>query len=98
MFFTKNMERFFTREQKYEHAKEAGWQCEFYIDKYTRCPETGYLEADHIDSFSTGGETDADNLMLLCIYHHMVKHLISDEPWAANLIKKRIDKGWGSKK
>lgn len=92
------MERFFSKQQKAEHAKEVGWQCEFYIDPYNRCPENGYLEADHIEAHSNGGETEEDNLMLLCIYHHMVKHLISDEPWAARLIQKRIDQGWGSKR
>lgn len=86
-------ERFFTPQQKVEHAKTVGWQCEFYVDKGQRCPEDGYLEADHVQPVSKGGETEEENLELLCPEHHAVKHQLDEEPWAVRLIRSRTGGG-----
>lgn len=83
--------RFFTWQEKLEHANEnGGWQCDFEIERGVRCPEKGVLEAHHMDSFSKGGETEADNMLLVCLFHHAMAHLIADEPWAAKLVQKRM--------
>lgn len=83
--------RFFTMQQKLDHAAEnGGWQCEGYLETGLRCPETKRLEAHHGIAYSEGGETTDDNLFLLGIVCHAIIHTISGEPWATNLIKKRM--------
>ena len=83
-------ERFFTFQQKQQHANEiGGWHCEGFVDKFTPCPGQP-LEAHHGTSFSKGGETINTNMFLLCTVCHAILHLVADEPWATNLIMRRM--------
>lgn len=91
---------FFTWKQKVDHAQSPvkdeesnkavprGWQCEWFIGKGQRCEERGHLEADHVQSVASGGETSDDNLQILCVIHHALKHFLDGEFGASNLIKK----------
>jgi hypothetical protein len=38
------------------------------------CHKTLYVDAHHIRHWADGGETSADNLTLLCTYHHRLLH------------------------
>lgn len=82
-------ERFFSRKQREEHAEVVGHQCEWEVEKFQRCEET-YVEADHLQPFSKGGKTELDNLIFLCLRHHASKHELDEEPYSAELIRKRM--------
>lgn len=77
------MARFFDRGDKAP-------QCEAYVDKYTQCPATYRLEADHVQPWSKGGQTEADNLITLCVVDHFIKHALDEEPYSARLIQNRM--------
>jgi hypothetical protein len=38
------------------------------------CHRTRYLDGHHVQHWVDGGETSADNLTLLCTYHHRLLH------------------------
>ena len=81
--------RFFSRQQKIEHQEVVGEGCEVYVLKGERCQRTR-VEADHVQPFSKGGETEGDNLSILCIIHHAWKHWLDGEWYSAKLIKNRM--------
>jgi predicted restriction endonuclease len=80
---------FFSFLQRQEHSADVGHQCEFFIDKGVRCPENGYLEADHVQPVHKGGETELDNMLWLCLFHHALKHRLDEEHQIARMIQKR---------
>lgn len=81
--------RFFSKKQKQEHSSAVGEGCEWETSKGQRC-ENKRTEADHVVPFSKGGETDEENMLISCLVHHVIKHTLDEEPWSANLIKKRM--------
>lgn len=83
------MERFFSWLQRKEHDEAVGHRCEWEVEKYQRCEET-HVEADHLQPWSKGGKTESDNLIWLCLRHHALKHELDEEPYSAELIRKRI--------
>ena len=83
--------RFFSLQQKREHRETVGDNCEAYISKGERCPEV-ITEADHIIPYSKGGETDSDNLQLLGLICHSIKHFLDGEVNSARLVKRRMNK------
>lgn len=83
------MERLFSYFQRKQHDLEVGHQCEWEIERGVRCPETK-VEADHLQAFSKGGQTESDNFLWLCLKHHLLKHQLDEEPYAAALIKRRL--------
>ena len=42
--------------------------------RYPGCHQTRHLKAHHVVSWSHGGRTDLDNLILLCQWHHTAVH------------------------
>jgi hypothetical protein len=42
--------------------------------RFPGCARTRHLEAHHIEHWATGGETNPDNLVVLCKYHHWAVH------------------------
>jgi hypothetical protein len=42
--------------------------------RYPGCHQTRHLKAHHVVSWSLGGRTDLDNLILLCQWHHTAMH------------------------
>ncbi len=42
--------------------------------RFPGCRHTAFVEAHHVDSWATGGETKLDNLVLLCHAHHRQVH------------------------
>jgi predicted restriction endonuclease len=83
------MERFFSWLQRREHDEAVGHQCEWEEERGVRCRETR-VEADHVQPWSKGGKTEEDNFLWLCIKHHILKHELDEEPYSANLIRKRL--------
>ena len=82
--------RFFDREQRQQHAEEiGGWHCEMLQEDQSQCEHLP-LEAAHMDAWSNGGETVEDNLLLLCLPHHYIQHLIQDERGSALAIHGRM--------
>jgi 5-methylcytosine-specific restriction endonuclease McrA len=81
--------RFFSLQQKREHRETVGDNCEWETSKGQRCENTR-LEADHVVPFSKGGETESDNILLSCLPHHAIKHLLDGEPWSYRLILSRM--------
>ena len=49
------------------HARDRG--CTF-----PGCHRSGYLDGHHLQHWIDGGETTADNMTLLCRYHHRLLH------------------------
>lgn len=84
-----SVERFFKGQDKLDHARWNGPQCEWNVEKGLRCPEIK-VEADHAQPFSKGGLTEPENLLALCIVHHYGKHLLDEEPYSARLIMERM--------
>lgn len=82
--------RFFSWEQKKEHAENiGGWNSEL-VDEFGNPIGIGTLESHHGLAYSQGGETTEENHFFLNKVAHAVVHLISDEPWSAKLIEKRM--------
>ncbi len=44
------------------------------VCRFPGCRRTTHLEAHHVRSWSAGGKTDLDNLVLLCRLHHVAVH------------------------
>lgn len=42
--------------------------------RWDGCTSTRWLHAHHIEHWAHGGRTDADNLVMLCTYHHREVH------------------------
>jgi hypothetical protein len=42
--------------------------------RFPGCARTRHLEAHHIEHWASGGETNPDNLVVLCKYHHWAVH------------------------
>ena len=76
--------RFFNQEQR----QSASHVCEM-GDPLTPCVSPK-LEADHATAYSKGGQTEIDNLIMLCTVHHAVKHCMDEEPYAAQLVVNRM--------
>lgn len=85
----RGQETFFTLQQKREHALEVGWQCEAEVAKGERCPDTN-IEADHLVAWSHGGQTDLDNMIFLCLWHHAEKHRLDGDYKAYHTIMGRL--------
>ena len=81
--------RFFSKKQKQEHSSAVGEGCEWETSKGQRC-ENKRIEADHVVPFSKGGETEEENMLMSCLVHHALKHLLDGETYSANLIKRRM--------
>jgi len=82
--------RYFSRQERIDHAEEiGGWHSEL-IDPTTGLPYEGTIESHHMDAFGNGGETEPDNLMFLDRVSHAVIHLMSDEPYSFRLIFNRL--------
>jgi hypothetical protein len=58
------------------HVKERDGGCRF-----PGCTHYRWLHAHHIRHWAAGGATDADNLVMLCGYHHRLVH---DAGWKMN--------------
>lgn len=77
-------ERFFSKAQKVA----AGLKCAFEVD-HAPC-EGEPVEGDHMQPFFKGGETTEDNLLNLCLPHHVLKHMLDGETWIARLMMSRM--------
>jgi hypothetical protein len=47
-----------------------GGRCTYVDERGRRCPETGFLEIDHVEGFAETGRHDIDKLRLLCRGHN----------------------------
>ena len=83
-------QRFFSLDQKLDHAEVVRWQCEAEISKGVRCPNR-VVEADHLESWALGGLTAEENIAFWCLVHHFLKHLLDEDIRSANLIKSRMN-------
>lgn len=53
--------------------QRADGQCEFKNQKGHRCQSRHQLEFDHTQSVSHGGNSQSENIQLLCRYHNQMK-------------------------
>jgi hypothetical protein len=82
-------DRFFTREQKAAHAQEIGGMHSELLDEFGN-PYPGRIECHHMDSYWKSHDTSDENLLFTDICSHAILHLMADEPYSFQLIKKRM--------
>lgn len=75
--------RFYTKKEKTDRSlecemKACGGNCK------------ARLEADHVTSWYKGGRTTEDNLLVLGVVCHALRHLMDEEYFACNLIYGRM--------
>jgi len=75
--------RLFSREEKLERSivcemHACGGECK------------SRLEADHVVSFYKGGKTEEDNLLVLGVVCHALRHLMDEEYYSVKLIFGRM--------
>jgi hypothetical protein len=74
--------RFFTKKEKDDKSIE----CEMHACEVCKSK----LEADHVLSWYKGGRTTEDNLLVLGVVCHALRHLMDEEYFACNLIIGRM--------
>lgn len=75
--------RFFSYQEKYERSKVCEMKA---CGDNCKCK----LEADHVISWYKGGKTEEDNLLVLGIVCHALRHLMDEEYGAVKMIYIRM--------
>ena len=68
--FGNKKKRHVTKTLRHAVSQRDNHQCTFMSKNGDRCTETHSLQVDHIKPFAIGGETEIDNLRLLCPTHN----------------------------
>ena len=79
---------------KKKAGRERGWVCE----KCSKSFRDGWLlDCDHILSQRKGGDDTLENLQIICLLDHAIKHEENGEFHSANLIRGRIKRSNGGR-
>ncbi len=81
-------QRYIPRGLKQKLLEAAQFRCQYQSPEGQRCPQTRYLDVDHIVPMARGGKTELKNLQILCRAHNAWKgdRLVTDHNRSGSVV------------